>query len=109
MFAVLSCAVSELGACAFTWTVTCALPDLKVMELGPDFLAVRVQVPSPLSVTVDTPADEFSAVMLPVAPFGRAVTVIFTGSLTLQVMLDGVAMSWLMLFVDGVMVPVDSS
>lgn len=109
MVVSVSFAGSEAASCAFTWMVTRALPDLKARELVPAFLAVTVQVPSPLSVAVDVPSAEFSAVMVPVAPSGRAVTVIFTGSFTLQAMLLGVAMILVIGFSDGLMVPVVSS
>lgn len=90
---------------AVVWVV----PVLKVMVPVPVFFGVMVHVPSPLSVAVARPVSVMVAVMSPVAPFGRAVTLIFRTSPVLPVRVDGVAVRVVMVVFEGLMLPVVSS
>lgn len=87
----------------------CAFPDLKVMLPVPFCFREIVHVPSPLSVASANSGSVTVAVMLPVAPFGLAITVILVVSLTLPVRWDGVAVRAVMAFPDCLMVPSVSS
>lgn len=92
-----------------TLTTACTFEYLKVTVLAPGFFKVMSHPPWLSVVAVAESAGSTVAVTVPVALFGKAVTLTFTTSFTLPLMVDGVAFSVVMWLSSVLMEPVFSS